>query len=66
MSFIFKLDQLEPAVRSFAEAGGDIRLIQPDVREVDRLIRKQDYDGAARVIDRILERIRTWRKGEVA
>jgi hypothetical protein len=66
VSFIFKLDQLEPAVRAFAEAGGDIRLIQPDVREVDRLIRKQDYDAAARVIDRILERIRTWRKDEVA
>ncbi len=66
MSFIFKLEQLEPAVRGFAESGGDIRLIQPDVREVDRLIRKQDYDGAARVIDRILESIRTWRQDQVA
>lgn len=66
MSFIFKLDELEPAIKRYAEAGGDMSVIKPDLREVERLIKKQDYDEAAHAIDRVLDRIRRWNRDQVA
>ncbi len=58
MSFIFKIEQLEPAIQEFARRGGDTRTIESDVRQVHRLIDRQDYEEAARLVDEILDRIK--------
>jgi hypothetical protein len=53
-----KMRALGPALKAYAQSGGDLQALQPDLEKLQRLLENQDVQAAEKRIDALLERLR--------